>query len=503
MTAVATPHSRTHGSVWSRLSERQRIVGIAGFAVVVGVVASDAQKVGRALVGVFGLIVFVAVALSGRKTALTMILVWLVLLGFIRRLLIPFAGWSTQDPLLLVSPAAAMILWLAASKERRPPPRNMLASATLFLLVWTVAQIFNPSERSLLVGGQGALFYAVPLTWFFVGRMLAPDEEHRVMDTIFWANVPVLALGLYQSFIGFLPFELTWVGVGGASSAIFLPGFRIRPFSTLVSPQEYGIFLAIAIAVIFSRLVHARKHRLVLTIYLVLSIVALFLQASRSILLYMVVAVVVLALTRVHSVAVTLISMALLLGVYVYSTGSPSAPSAPRPASAEKDSSAPASGPVQVLVDHQVEGFSNPGQSTAPLHIDLVTAAFARGFTNPLGFGVSTGTIADKKNAEAPVTASAESDLANTTQALGLPGGLALFLILLAGFGGAWKLNRIQRTPRTLAHIGILIGSITQWHSGGLYCTSAIVFLCLGCISGDLASGGATSELELDPVESM
>src|SRR5206468_2870980 len=151
--------------------------------VVLTVVGSLGTDPARALVGVLALAVFTVVAFSGRGTALGAAIAWLVLLGFTRRLLIPFAGWSVNDPLLLFSPAAAVVL-LLAMRDDRPPPRTLISSLVLFQLLWIFGSMFNPNEANLIVAAQGALYFVIPLVWVFVGRHLTTSDHDRLLELL-------------------------------------------------------------------------------------------------------------------------------------------------------------------------------------------------------------------------------------------------------------------------------------------------------------------------------
>ena len=411
----------------------------------------------RALVGGFGLLVFILVAFSGRDTALVMIVVWLVLLGFVRRLLIPFAGWAPDDPLLLVSPAAALTLWFTGRRQAPPPPSG-LAGMVGFLLVWSLAQIANPNEASLSVAVQGLLFYFTPLVWFFVGRTLDGRQHDLVLRTVLWVNLVVAGHGLYQSFIGFLPFELTWLSVSGQGASVFLPGFKVRPFSTLVSPQEYGIFLSFATLVIWARLLHAGPRarlveRRVLALALLVTLVALFFQGARGSLIFTMLAITVTLVVRLRSFVALVFIAALVVALttWVGSQDIQKADTAPV-------ASGPSPASAGAVVNHQLSGLTNPSSSSATLHVEQAIQGFEDALSEPFGRGVSEATIASARNEGPKVTP--ENDIGNTMVALGLPGGLALVGIVLAGLG--------------------------QWLNGGLYAVSTILFLTLGGISREI-----------------
>lgn len=469
-------------SLWVRLSPTQRAVGLIAMASILASLGIVQRDLGRAVVGLFGFAVFLVVAISSRTLAISTIVGWLVLLGFIRRLLIPFAGWSSHDPLLLVGPAAALVLWATAyHNDRRPAPLRPLTALALFLLLWTIGEIFNPNEPSISTGAQGALFYIGPLLWLFAGRRFSAAERQRVLDTVFWMTLPVLALGYYQTFVGLLPFDLHWVGVSGVGPAIFLPGFKIRPFSTLVSPQEYGVFLSYSLAIIWSKFLYARRNRGWLVLMFVACAVALFYQASRETFSLFLVAFLVVNLSRARSVVLSLMAVSVVgLGALLLLSGSAAKGSSAAVQSGSSITS-PTSAPNQgagVLANHELAFFSNPTGGTTALHVLLIQEAMDRSVNHPFGLGPSTGNLAGQRGGQ--TAQSAEVDFANVAQGLGLPAEVAFWSLVIAAFTAAYRVQRVQPNSIHLAWLGILAGGFLQWMSGGLYCTSAVSGMVLG-----------------------
>lgn len=470
--------------VGARLSDRRLAALFAMVAGAVVVVAAQAgSDVGRGVIGGLILIVFAFVAMSSRRLAVATIVTWLLILGFTRRLLIPFAGWAQNDPLLLVSPAAALILAVTAPR-RRPPPRSLLASLVTFLLIWTLASVVNPNERSMTQGAQAALFIVTPYVWFFVGRALRPSEHDLVLETFFWVSIGVAVHGLYQTFVGLLPFELTWLHVSNTPPAlIYIDATHIRPFSTLVSPQEYGLVMAFAALHTLARIVYGQARRGWLWVLFGLFTVALFFQASRGIFLAFLLGIVVVIVARRRSLTFTLglaaLGLSLLLALqYGFDVAPPAQPGE------EARSTASA------LYHHQISGLFNPTSSTAGLHGELVVNAFIDGFRNPLGVGPSRSSLASFK-AGTTTQASPENEVAITIVALGIPAAVALASVYVTGILGARRLHRAWPGPRTLTWLVWLVTVGDQALNGRLYATSALVALVLGGISARVGAARA------------
>jgi len=468
--------------------------GRTGFMVVmvitvVGVtVSSRGSLFARGAIGLAALVVVAFVTLSSSDLAAVAVIAWLVVLGFVRRFLIPFAGWSGYDPLLLMGPLAAMLI-LVARRGVHKPPWTAMGALVGFLFLWSVAEIFNPGAYPLLINLQGELFWAAPLLWFFVGRALTGKEHDRVQRVLLWMSLPVLADGLYQSFIGFLPFELHWLSFSGPGPAIFLANFRIRPFSTLNSPQEYGQYLAIVITLLYARLVYRPQSWRWIVPLMMVSGLALFLESSRGILLLTMLALTVQTVVRFRSLPVLLVAITFVGGIAAFAN--PYVEPIPTPGVTVPlvggQQPPPASqGDVGILINHQLEGLTNPAQSTAPIHIDIIKQGFTLGLQHPVGLGAAATTIAAAKAQEGPNLggfASSEEDIASAAVALGLPGSIALMLIVVVGTTYAIRVTWHQPSMRHLGWLGILIACLGQWLSGGLYAVSPIVLLSLGGIA--------------------
>lgn len=468
--------ARPKPSLLSQIPEGPRNLFLAVSAAGMAAIASQVESIARVAVGGVGLFVIILIAMSDRDLAIVSITVWMIFLGFIRRLLIPFAGWSPQDPLLLVSPAVAIVL-LITSRKMVKPPRTLTASLVLFLMLWSGSQLFNPNESSLLAAVQSSLFYVTPCLWFFVGRTLTLPQHDRVQKVIFYFGMIVVFHGLYQSFVGLLPFEYTWIGVSDIGSAIFLPGFVIRPFSTLVSPQEYGIFLAMLLAVIYSRLLHNQGRRGLTIMYFLVTILALFLQASRTTFLIFLITTAVLTVVRLRSFAVLVATVGVAVAVVLFALSNPAPPTVVEGEPEIGQGTNPASN-----IGHQLSGLTNPAASTAPLHLELILEGIELGIANPLGLGASYATIASEVF-DTDDFRSSENDVANTMSALGLPAGLALLAFIFLSLGGARRLYRLHNDVRYLIWIGFGVACTFNWFFGNQYTTTMILWLSMGGVA--------------------
>lgn len=448
---------------------------MAGAALFVGGLAAQYKPVARAVLGLSMMLIFALVATTNRKLALVLAVTGLVMLGFVRRLLIPFAGWNPQDPLLLVSPACAVLLWLQGGRGKALP-RSAMASLALVLLLWAGAEIFNPSELSLVVGLQAALFWITPFLWFFAGRTLSTKEHEALLRTVFWVGIVVIAHGMYQTFVGLLPFEYTWLDYSGPGASIFLEGFKIRPFSTLVSPQEYGFFLGLLTAVILSRLLHGKRN-LLIGAYFLIAATALFLQGTRQVLALCVLAASTMVVLRLRSAGSRLVVVSSAIFVMFALIPRFFQP-APAPAPAAETS--PSGSTASLLANHQVEGFTDPMNSTLPIHLELIVDGFEASFSHPFGVGIGETSLAAGREGKGINT---ENDVAAVFAALGVGGGILYVAFIGISVLAALVLYLRRRNAMHLAWVGMAVVHLTQWWSGTLYATTSILFLVLGGVA--------------------
>lgn len=458
-----------------------RTVGILlVIAVGVGAIGGLSGGLGRAVVGLLAIVIIVVLAFDSPTLTLVLMVVWLASLGFARRALIPFVGWSDIDPLLLVSPAAAAVL-LIAMRHRAPPPRTFLGSVFSFQLLWILASSVNPEAGPIGEAVKALLFFVSPVLWFYVGRRIGDREHDIVMRAITWMGVPIVALGLYQTFVGLLPFELTWVGVANVNPAVlFVEGFHIRPFSTMASPQEYGVALAFVLVTLWARFLYGRRSR---STVIAMAIVAgtLFLQGSRGTLLSAIFAVGLMWAVKRRSPVVVLVAIALtFIASFVAAAGADVTMST---------TNVGQKGTTDALIHHQLSGLANPSSSTFGLHVRIYAEGIRQGLEHPFGLGPTKnkfeGTIKVKGEEQ---SYSPEGEFPISLIALGLPGGLALLAVYLTSVRYAFGLQRWQPGVRHLSWLGFLVAGNDQMLNGRLYFTSAMVGIAMGGLARDWAA---------------
>jgi hypothetical protein len=441
------------------------------FGVLLAVSAKNAGTI-RTLVAGIALGILGPVTLRWPRAGVVATMALLTCTGFLRRILIPVAGWSGSDPILLIGPAIAILLLV-----RRPggsEPRSIggaLPALVAALLCITGLEVFNPEGGGLVAGVTGLLFIAAPLLWFFVGAWLGDDGLVAGLQA---AGVAIASLaagyGLWQTIAGFPSWDSQWIDVAGYTA---LQVGVIRAFSTFSSSAEYAIFVAAGVMVIAAR---AMRGRLLTLPALPLLVWALILESSRTVVVQGLAGILVMGALLAGSVrraiAITIVGLAaiavldqLLAPHLLAIAGSTSDP----------------------LISHEAGGLGdplNPEQSTVQIHLTQIVAGFALAFSHPLGLGTAGTNLAGLKAGTAAV--GAEVDIPNQFISLGILGGVLYLVIVVAALAAACGLAMRRRDVVSLATVGILIVCFGQWLNGGYYALAPLVWLLIGSIGRSL-----------------
>jgi len=477
--ATRAPVRRTAtGAVWQRL-RRETWLAIGVLAAVAlplpYLLRFDRSHIVTATVLGF---VLCGLALYSRRAGIFAALTLLLFLGDYRRFVSYFEGYPTSDPLLLVAPAAALFLFASALLDRRLSLGSGLARLVAVLMTLMVLGMFNPLQGNLQVGIAGALFYLVPLFWFWIGRAYATTElvEHLSLRVVVPVGVLAAAWGLYQTYFGLLSFEQHWVEQVGYG-ALYISEEVVRAIGFFNSSAEYQRYLLVtAVTLLAAGL--ARRSKLVLLLPIVL--LAVFLAAARGpVLMFAGAAVVLWAISARSSVTwlprfviATAVAAAVLIGLLTFlqtmSFG-------------ER---------VDALVSRQVEGLLDPANeetSTARGHLQMIADGLVAGVMQPAGQGLGITTIAAAKYGSGIVNA--EVDFANIMLALGLIGGLVYLAIISTVLLKALRWWRRERHVAALVTVGILFVTFGGWLIGGEYSMAALVWFYIGAMDRLVADG--------------
>jgi hypothetical protein len=452
------------------------LLALLASLLVVGRLVQEPTHV-REVVALATTILILGVGAYSARLLLPTVALWLATLGLVRRLVSEVGVPNRIDPLLLVGPLGLGLIALWSLRRSDVDLRTGLAKAVTALTLLILLGSVNPRGGSLFGGVAGLLFVLVPTFGYWIGRGI----DARTLGWTFKV-VAVLALGagaygLAQTISGFPSWDRHWIDQ--VSFASLNVGGVIRPFASFSSAQEYAGYLAVG-AVIWVGAAFRIRYAVLSVLALSLLIPALVLESSRGAIVLLVVAIGAMlgAWFRLPLLLAVGIGVLLLLGLAFglrsYGPSTFSSTTSGR------------------LISHDVAGLSdplNPQTSTVGVHLSLVVDGIKSAFSDPVGRGIGSVTIAGRTFGG--VTAGTEADPSNMAVGLGLPGLIAYLFVLVLGVRVVYRVACARRDPVALIALGIVAVTTFQWFNGGLYAIAFLPWLAMGW--ADRVNAGARS----------
>ena len=412
-----------------------------------------------------------------RQTSLLIIFASLFLLGDIRRIVNTFAGYPKLDPQLIAAPIFVVCLTLPILF--RVKVTDMISKAVLALTAIMAAEIVNPRQGSILVGLSGALFFLTPLCWFWIARTYG--TERMVFLLLYRVVVPlgVLAgiLGIYQTYVGFLPWEQAWIkhALENGYVALNLGNGHIRPFGYSVNGVEYATLLMLSNVLLVAAVFAGRRAYALLFVVL---LPAQLLASERGAILKLLVSGVVIWAIRGRNKATWLprVIFGAVVGLALLIV-----------AAKQGSSSAGGSSSAQTATSHVTEGLAHPldaRYSTAGLHAAYFFSGVYNGFKYPLGSGLGVVTMgAGKFGGGADVGGSSEIDVSDAFITTGFIGGFVYLFTIISGLAAVGKY--VLGGPRLLSYalLGVLTSMLLAWMPLGQYAVGPMLWFCIGFIA--------------------
>lgn len=414
-----------------------------------------------------------------RMVGLMMTFVYLLVLGDIRRIADMLVGPSGgSDPLLLVGPVVTIYIGLPLFFGLKLS--DNISKSVLALTAVMVLEIFNPHQGSIVVGLGGALFYLIPILWFWIGRHYATEKILYALLYRVFVPLGVMAalLGIIQTYIGFLPWEEIWVkNVGGVAYELSLGHYRSFGFSNGV--LEYSSVLLITTVCIIAAFLNGHRTYIFL---LGIMFPAILLASSRGLIVKLVFTAAmtwaVLGKGKNTWIPRLIFALTLGLGLLIYS--------ATRAESSTDVSNSESVTTAQSATSHVTGGLAHPldeQHSTAGIHTQIIGEAILRGFTYPIGYGLGAVTLAANKfSTGEPAEVSSEFDVSDAFTSMGLVGGLLYLFLTIASLREAVRYVRTGPHSVSLPVLGILVGLIGGWNGLGQYPIGPFVMFILGFI---------------------
>ena len=458
--------ARRHGvPLWGKI-----LASVVGLVIIFFLFQSNEGA--RGLLGLSLIGILFALTMRSPSVGFAAMLIFLCVVGEMRRLLIPLYGYSGTDPLLLVS--GATVLLILGATRRSHLKRSILARLLTCFIAIMALEVVNPLQGGLVIGFSGLLFYLVPLLWYFAAERLAsPAIVNKLMSVIVGISIAGAAYGAWQTAFGFNGAEKQWLdSVKEDYNALAVTSTQMRAFSFFTSAQEYTQFMAMGLVILWVMFLRGRKSALLLVPFVT---VMLFLATSRGpIVTVLITGTLLWAVQgRTRASWVPRGMLAAVLAVLGLVTG------------LTHLQDVQFSDNTQALVNHQIGGLLHPldaQQSTAGTHSVQILSGFLAALHNPLGFGLGYTTIAGQKFGAAG--SSTEMDFSNMFTSLGLLGGCLYVFIVYTVLRRALDFWHQTRTTTALAILGISLYSVGGWLNGGNYAASMLVWICIGVLDG-------------------
>jgi hypothetical protein len=172
--------------------------------------------------------------------------------GFLRRAQYLFVPYSSSEPIHLVTPAVTFVALLIVLQRQKLEilRATPLAGAVSLLAAIYFIQIFNPLQGGIFIGLTGALFYLVPVAWFYFGQAADARFVPRALRLVVILGLVASLHGLYQMIFGYPEFEQYWIDNTDLYSSIAVYNVK-RALATFNSAEEWGRYVQIGCVIAF------------------------------------------------------------------------------------------------------------------------------------------------------------------------------------------------------------------------------------------------------------
>jgi hypothetical protein len=420
-----------------------------------------------------GVVTVVLIVVSSRQPRVGTLLtfVFLIVLALVRRLLIPIAGWTSFDPLLLVGPLVSifMLIGLFVVEKRTLAP-DRLSKLVLALLLVTFAESLNPIGGRFPIGLVGLIFLAAPLFWFFIGREISDRHSVRtLLVTVVIMALGIAVYGIRQTTVELPSWDAAWFNINGYPA---LNVGRVRAFGSFSSSAEYATFVAIALMVALAVVMYRRRSAFLALLVAPVLAWALFIESSRGIVVLVVLSLAVLAVLRLREdILVGALALGGVIGIYLTLLLFGSVLETKALATSDP------------LVIHQLLGLLHPfdpERSTLPQHWELFINGFKQSLQYPLGVGtVATNIIGARSGVK---VAGTELDFLDAFIQLGLAGGVLFAAVVVSALRRAIGLYIRSSGLVMFLVLGVLVVCLGQWLNGGYYAVAPLVWFLVGWV---------------------
>lgn len=190
--------------------------------------------------------------LSSLEAGLRALTLFEPLRGLVRRAQYIFISYESADPIHLLSPlvtALAFVMLLSLRRQQLFTATPLARWVTVLAVIYVV-QIFNPLQGGVAIGLAGALFFLVPVAWFYFGQEVKLDFVRRTLRWMVGIGLVTSLYGGYQMAFGYPEFEAYWIEHTELYDSIAVGAVK-RALATFSSAEEWGRYVQIAAIVAF------------------------------------------------------------------------------------------------------------------------------------------------------------------------------------------------------------------------------------------------------------
>ncbi len=172
--------------------------------------------------------------------------------GLLRRMQYLFVPYSQNEPIHLITPFVTFIAFVLVIQREKLQMffETKTAKLVTFLAAICFLQIFNPLQGSLFIGLTGALFYLVPMAWFYFGQTISEEFFIKTLKMIVILGMITSLYGVYQIVAGYPDFERYWIENTDQYSSIAVYNVT-RGLATFSNAEEWGRYALLGSLIAF------------------------------------------------------------------------------------------------------------------------------------------------------------------------------------------------------------------------------------------------------------
>ncbi len=363
------------------------------------------------------------------QAGLTAMIIFEPFRGLLRRMQYLIVPYSQNEPIHLITPFVTLIALVMVLHRKKLNIffETPLAKAVTLLAGICFLQIFNPLQGSLFVGLTGAMFYLVPMAWFYFGLTVSKEFFYRTLKLVAILGVIASLYGVYQITMGYPDFERYWIENTDQYSSIAVYNVT-RALATFSNAEEWGRYALLGSLIAFGfALVKSEGNKRVLWIFCGVFLCGMIiLSGQRSSIFGLFFGTVVLFVTgaRTWGNAISRLLLLCLPLVLIFALSS----SLSDDDIYEMDDSQG----IHTMISHTTKGTVNPtGEGSLNARFEtwtqLITVTLP---SNPFGSGLGSQTLSVSREDEGKHNRAIDNHFLSLAVSAGVPATLLLIWIL-------------------------------------------------------------------------